>query len=210
MKKLIAVILICLTVSGFSQVSFSKKAVSVNLGGNFGVYNTIVTDSLARAEGRTSEGKGVPVGLSLGVEYGVLNMLGVGIKGQTYHYISDPKDSLSVKGRDIAVLVNGHLIRKKKFDLIFGGTCGYSGINFTSSGYKKGVIKGGGLYYDLHLTPTLLFGKHFGMFFSIAYNGYVYKKLKVKDVDHNYTDHLTLKGSGPNYTLGFVFKFGGE
>ncbi len=214
MKKILSLIIVCLAFNGLSQVSFSKKAFVVDLNANFGIYNTKAQDSTQRAKGHVNEDKAVPYGFALGLEYGVLNWLGIGLKGQAITYLTS-KDSVSgltpsVKSKDIALVVNAHLLRKKRFDLVFGGDLGYSGIKFETHDNKLTVAKGGGLMYDLHLTPRLYFGNHFGMFFNLAYAGYGYNKLKVSDNVRTYTDHINLKASGVSYAIGFQVKFGGE
>ncbi|MGZ3883988.1 MAG: hypothetical protein ACXVPQ_13415 [Bacteroidia bacterium] len=216
MKKAIVLFLISCCVSGFSQtLSFQKKSVVIDLNANLGIYNTTSQDSTSRAQGKPKHDKGAPYGFALGVEYGVLDWLGIGLKGQTISYISTTKDSAtgltpSIKANDIALVVNAHLVRKKKFDLVFGGNIGYSHMTFRANDTQSGVAKGGGVTYDLHLIPRLYFGKHFGMYFSLSYAGYSYGKLSLSDKDRQYTDKIKLTASGVNYALGFQVMFGGN
>jgi hypothetical protein len=214
MKKLLSVLLICFTLVGLSQKSFSKKSIVIDLNANFGIYNTVAQDSSDRAEGKRSTDKAAPYSFALGVEYGVLDYLSVGIKGQTSTYLQG-KDTTggpvaTVKGNDIVLVVNGHLVRTKRFDLVFGGNVGYSAIKFKGNDTKQSMIKGGGIAYDLHLTPRLYFSKNFGMYFSLAFAGNSYKKLRFSDNVRKYTETVSLKMSGVNYALGFQLTFGGD
>lgn len=214
MKKILCVLFASLTLTSFSQKSFSKGSIVIDLNANLGIYNTVAQDSSDRAEGIKQTDKAVPYAFALGVEYGVLDFLSVGIKGQTATYLQG-KDTTggpvaTVKGNDIVLVVNGHLVRTKRFDLVFGGNVGYSNIKFKSNDSKASMAKGGGVAYDLHLTPRLYFSKNFGMFFSLSYAGVSYKKLKFSDNVRKYTETVSLKGSGVNYALGFQVTFGGE
>jgi hypothetical protein len=213
MKKLLSVALVCLACEGFSQKSFSKGSIVVDLNANLGIYNTVAQDSTGRAEGTKDTDKAAPYGFALGIEYGVLDFLSVGIKGQLCTYIQG-KDSTgpvpTVKGKDIDLVVNGHLVRTKRFDLVLGGNIGYSGIKFKGNDTKSTMFKGGGVAYDIHLTPRLYFTKNFGMYFSLSYAGYSYKKLTLSDNERTYTNTVSFKESGVNYALGFQVTFGGE
>jgi hypothetical protein len=211
MKKLFSAFLIALACHGFSQkVAFEKKTKVIDINANFGVYNTVSTDSTERAQGKNHQDKAAPYGFALSFEYGVLDWLGIGLKGQACTYLSS-RDTSGVKPdakvKDIALVVNFHLVRKKRFDLLLGGNIGYSGFKFSSNDSKSSVAKGGGLMYDIHVQPRLYFSEHFGMYLSLSYIGYSYSKLKLSDNVRTYTDHLTFKGSGVNVGIGFQVQF---
>ena len=213
MKKLICALFVCLAFGSVAQKSFSKGSIVVTLDANLGIYNTVSRDSSDRAEGHSHSDKAAPYGFALGVEYGVLDFLSVGLKGQLCTYIqgsdsTGPKPT--VKGKDIVLVVNSHLIRTKRFDLVFGGNFGYSGIKFLANDTKASMFKGGGIAYDLHLTPRIFFSKNFGMFFNLSYAGYGYGKLKFSDNIRKYTETVSLKMSGVNYGMGFQVTFGGK
>ena len=214
MKKLLCILLAGMALNSFSQKSFSKGSIVIDLNANLGIYNTVAQDSSDRAEGIKQTDKAVPYAFALGVEYGVLNFLSVGIKGQTATYLqgsdSTGKPRPTVKGNDIVLVVNSHLVRTKRFDLVFGGNFGYSNFKFKANDSKASMAKGGGIAYDLHLTPRLYFSKNFGMFFSLSYAGVGYNKLKFSDNVRKYTETVSIKASGVNYALGFQITFGGE
>ncbi len=211
MKKLLSILLIAFAFSGFSQISFEQKSKVIDINANFGVYNTVGSDSTDRANGRVHNDKGAPYGFALGFEYGVLNWLGVGLKGQTCTYLTSQdtvtKTRPTGKANDIMLVLNAHLLRKKHFDLLTGFDLGYSGFKYSNNDVKHGVAKGGGFVWNFHVQPRLYFGKHFGMYMNISYISYAYPKLKLKDDDRSYTDRLKFKASGINVGIGFQFKF---
>ena len=214
MRKLIVLVFVCLSFVSLGQKSFSKGSIVIDLNANLGIYNTVAQDSVGRAEGTKETDKAVPYAFALGFEYGVLDFLSVGIKGQLSTYLqgsdSTGKPRPTVKGSDIVLVVNSHLVRTKRFDLVFGGNFGYSNLKFKSNDANGSMAKGGGVAYDIHLTPRLYFSKNFGMFSSLAYAGVSYKKLKFSDNVRKYTETVSLKGSGVNCALGFQVTFGGE
>lgn len=210
MKKLVCALLVCLVFDGSSQVSFEKKSIVIDLNANFGIYNTVGSDSTARATGKSKSDKAAPYGFALGVEYGVLNWLGIGLKGQSCTYLTST-DSVThtrpvAKAKDIMLVINAHFLRKKRVDLLAGFDIGYSGFKYSSNDVKHGIAKGGGLVYDFHLTPRIYFSDHFGMFMSLSYISYSYPKLKIHDDDRKYTDYLKYTGSGINIAIGLQVK----
>ena len=212
MKKILSALFVCFALGGFSQVSFEQKSKVILLDANFGIYNTVGSDSTQRATGKSKSDKAAPYGFALGFEYGALNWLGIGLRGQLCTYLTQ-KDSATgatpvAKAKDIMVVVNAHLLRKKRADILLGFDFGYSGFTFNSNDPKlHGAAKGGGLIYDLHLQPRVYFGEHFGMFLNIAYVSYSYPKLKIHDDERKYTDHLKFTASGINVALGLQIKF---
>ncbi|HWY11891.1 MAG TPA: hypothetical protein VN026_11230 [Bacteroidia bacterium] len=211
MKKLISALFVCLAVSGFSQVSFEQKAKVIDVNANFGVYNTISSDSTARANGTTHSDKAAPYGFALGFEYGVLNWLGIGLKGQLCTYLTS-KDAATgqtpkAQAKDLMLVINTHLLRKKHINLLAGFDFGYSGFKFSSNDTKNSIAKGGGYVYDLHLTPRLYFTNHLGMYMNLSYIGYGYPGLKISDNDRKYTDHLKFTANGVNVAIGFQVRF---
>lgn len=212
MKKILSIVLLMAAFNGLAQkLSFEKNTKVIDVNASFGIYNIATTDSTARALGKKHTDKAAPYGFSLGFEYGVLNWLGIGLKAQACTYLSS-RDSVTgvkptAKSKDIALVINAHIVRKKRFDLVGGFNLGYSGFKYSSNDSKSSTAKGGGITYDLHVIPRLYFSDHFGMFLNLSYIGYSYAKLKVSDNERQYTDHLTYKGSGVNVGIGFQVQF---
>ena len=211
MKKLVSIILVAFALGGFSQASFEQKTKVIDINANFGVYNTVGSDSTERANGRVKNDKGAPYGFALGFEYGVLNWLGVGLKGQMCTYLTSKDTATGAtpvgKANDVMLVLNAHMVRAKRFDLLGGFDLGYSGFKFSSNDKNHSIAKGGGFVWNVHIQPRLYFSNHFGMYMNLSYISYAYPKLKFKDDTRTYTDHLKFNASGINVGIGFQVKF---
>jgi len=212
MKKIILLLFVFSAIKINAQ-SFYKGALVIDAGGGLEIFNTKAT-SVEKTSGKseTDEDKAGNSNFILGAEYGILKNLGVGVRYKNNNYFVE-KDSASgttgsVKSNDMLVLVNYHVISKKKFDLVVGANFGYSGIKYQFNDSRNTQIKGSGLYYSFYVDPRLYFGR-FGLNLNLGLPFVNYPKLTSNSTDFNNTfSSLSLKGSpGVCWSLGVQFRF---
>lgn len=208
MKKIIACIVLLSSANLVAQISFEKKANVISLGADLGVYDYT---SKVQSNPTSSHSGAANKMLYLGYERGVLNWLGIGAKVQLSDYFTST-DSIthtkpSVKALDASILVNAHILRTKRVDLIGGFNIGYSTLSYEARDQYISGAKGGGLLYDFHLQPRFYFGKHIGMFINLSYIHYDYKNMEFSNIYTKVPDALNLTGGGVNFGFGFQGKF---
>lgn len=213
MNKILAVILsgwICFVNAQTPQEErcFHKNAKVISLGANVGIVNYT---SKELSNGKTSGNLAANSQYYLQFEYGLFNWLGVGIKGQYCNYVTQ-KDTATntvpqVTSIDLSAVINAHILRTKHCDLLTGFNFGYSSFTYDVRNTNGSTAYGGGLMYDIHFQSRFYFGKHFGIFLNLAYAGYSYPSLTLKDNQNTYNEQLKLGGGGMTFGAGLQVKF---
>jgi hypothetical protein len=208
MKKIIAVLIVLVSLSLSAQKSFEKKSNVIGFGLDLGIYN--YTSKVA-SNPKSSSSAAANKMLSLHYERGVLNWLGLGAKVQLSDYFTS-EDTVthskpSIKAIDATLLVNAHFLRSKRVDMLAGFNVGYSHMNWEAKDQAISGATGGGLTFDLHLQPRFYFGDHIGMFINLAYVNYSYKNMDFQNTFTTYNDVLELTGGGVNFGIGLQGKF---
>lgn len=208
MKKTAILFFSVLTLTTFSQKSFEKKTNVIGFGADLGGY---VYTSYIGSSNKSERNGAVNKLLSLQYERGILNWLGIGAKVQLSDYFTQ-KDSItnekpSVRAIDAIVLVNVHLIRTRRVDVLLGTNVGYSRLNWEARDAFVSNAKGNGLMYDIHLQPRFYFGNRVGMFVNLAYVNYNYRNMDFTNTFTKLDDVLDLVGGGVNFGIGLNVKF---
>jgi hypothetical protein len=190
-----------------SAQTFRFGTVAANAGLGFGIYGITAYSPINK---ETHSGIGFVGTLPcVNAEIGLLRILGVGVhyRRGTYGKTSGG----SIRGSDIAVMVNLHLANKKeKFDLVIGGGYGFSGMNANLSSSESLVAKGSMIRFQV--APHFYFGKnhHLGMFLRLAYNKHLLNhNIEIIDsTGKTYTeaDGATWNMGGIEFNLGLAFK----
>ncbi len=211
MKKIVlSLALICSIATLKAQgddKSFKKGTIVIPASINLGVYKTYSKDKVS---GETDSDAAASTIYNLSGEYGLLDQLGVGATFQYSNYITE-KDSASgnkakVYSVDAKANVNYHFLRKRRSDLLIGGSIGFSNIKYFANDTENSRAKGSGPWYDLHFQSRFYFTQDFGMFLHLAYAGYGYNSITALNNSLTYKNAFSLKGSGVNLGIGLQYK----
>lgn len=214
MKKGIIVVLFLSSIQLSSQVvnilsrkSFEKATNVISIGGDLGIYDYVSKVGSSATSNTNRAGNKM---LNLQYERGIKNWLGIGVKLQVSDYFTS-KDSITntkptVRAVDGLVIVNLHVVRVKRLNLLVGTNIGYSSLNWEARDQYISKAAGGGLTYDFHIQPRFYFQKHFGMFLNLAYVHYDYQNMDFTNLNTKISDVLDLTGGGANFGIGFQFK----
>ncbi len=211
MKKLIFVLFFILYTVILSAQSFHKGALVFDVKGAIDVYNTKYTYKLiSTGQDTTFEDKAANRNIAFGLEYGVLNKLGVGIRYNRARYFAEADDSTkqmpNIYSNNIMLLVNYHVLNGKVFNLVGGINIGYSALNFISNNINKDEIYGNGLYFDVHVSPRVYMGR-FGFQLDLGMPFVNYKKLTTNNAYFNQNILAQWKGLGYSIGMGMQFRF---
>ncbi len=211
MKKIIF-ILIAFTALQVNAQSFYKGALVADLNYGFDIYriktHTTYKDNNPPPKD-TTDGT-ASSGPNLGVEYGVLDWLGVGIRGKYDTYVtSTDKNGVrpTANGGEIGVVLNFHILRKDVFNLIGGFNAGYSHFTYHSNDSVGTEAYGDGTWFDLHLTPRFYFGR-FGISTTITVPFINYPKITTSNT--NFNNAITAwswKATGFGMNFGVQYRF---
>lgn len=194
--------------SAWAQKSFEKGVNVVSVGGDLGVYQYT---SVVKSTGKIKNDGAANKMLNLQYERGILNWLGGGIKLQYCNYFtstdSTTKTRPSVTSFDAALVVNAHVVRTRRIDLLAGINLGYTHLTYSANDQNISQAKGGGTIFDMHVQPRFYFGEHIGMFVNLAYVYYGYGSLDFQNTQTKVADAMSLKGGGINFGLGVQAKF---
>lgn len=145
---------------------------------------------------------------NVGIEYGLLNWLGIGLQAKFDSYVHDTGSVSSALGFEIGAIANAHIIRAKHFDLLAGIDIGYSSltINYKDNGLVSNFqVYGSGSWFDFHITPRLYFGR-----FGINLNFYLpvinYPNLSTNLQQVNESVAASWKGNGFGTTFGLQYR----
>ncbi|MGZ3863610.1 MAG: hypothetical protein ACXVPN_09325 [Bacteroidia bacterium] len=168
-KKLILAAVLFATASVFAQSpdrSFYKGALVFDLNTGLDIYavkqhyelkyngTTVTSKDTTNAAGSH--------GPNIGVQYGILNWLGIGVKYKydTYYTSADKYTHIrpSVFGQEFGLVIDAHPVRVKHFDLITGFDLGYSSMTYHTHDMYGTEIYGSGSWFNLHVTPRVYLG----------------------------------------------------
>jgi hypothetical protein len=214
-RLLFRLALVLVIFSGSSVIShaqsFKEGDFVIDLGANFSDYTAT---SLSSAPGSVTKTDKITGGVySGGLEYGLFNWLGIGVKVRYDDYITS-KDSIthfspSRTGYDVILNANLHVIKTKHLDIPLGVGYGYSGLNYNiPTDTLVSTLKGKGAIFDVHVDPRIYFGNHFGINFHLAYTYFGYPQLVYADNKNGSSPNTThLTATGINLGVGLQFKF---
>lgn len=211
MKKLIFVLFFIVYAIILSAQSFHKGALVFDVKGAIDVYNTKYTYKLIKTgQDTTIEDKAANRNIAFGLEYGVLNKLGVGIRYNRAKYFAAKDDSThldpNIYSNNIMLLVNYHVLNGKVFNLVGGINIGYSSLNVITNNIYRNEIYGTGMYFDVHVSPRVYMGR-FGFQLDLGMPFVNYTKLTTNNVDFNKEVLAKWKGLGYSIGMGIQFRF---
>ncbi len=156
--------------------SFQKKTNVISIGADLGLYNYV---SQIKSLPNSNELSATNQLVHLQFERGVKNWLGLGAQIKLSQYAT-AKNTItsanpSVQALDAIILLNAHIIRVKRLDLLLGVNVGYSNLtalNLETANQLVSKTEGGGLTYDAHIQPRFYLLKHLGIFVNLAYVNY--------------------------------------
>lgn len=147
---------------------------------------------------------------SFGVEVGLSKWISVGTRAKINNYFTEPDKvtnrTPNVGSFDLMGSLNFHATHKKHFNLLFGGSFGYSGLNYKSNDINGTTLTGTGTYADIHATMRFYI-KRFG-FHLTTYAPFVnYNELTSNNSFFNNYVLATWKGNGFGMNVGIQYRF---
>lgn len=146
----------------------------------------------------------------LGLEYGPLKWLGIGLKAKINKYFTE-KDNLtgttpSANSFDIAFTIRAHLFRVKHFDLPLGVSIGGSSLTYNNNDPNNPItVNGKGTYFDLHIQPMFYF-KKFGFNAYVGLPSINYSDMSTSDAFLNQYILMNWKGKGLILGIGLQYR----
>lgn len=168
-KKITFIAVLFATVNVFAQApekSFYKGALVIDLNTGLDIY-AVKQHYELKYNGTTVQSKDTvnaagSHGPNFGIQYGILNWLGVGLKYKYDTYYTSPDKYTGIKpsvfGQEFGLVVDAHPVRVKHFDLITGFDLGYSSMNYHTHDLSGTNIYGSGSWFNLHLMPRFYIG----------------------------------------------------
>jgi len=211
MKKLL-LILAVFGVTQLSAQSFYKGALVADLTTGVDIYvvkyhyalrsNTSIDTTVTDGAGSKSQ--------TLGLEYGVLDWLGLGLRGKIDNYYTD-KDKItgikpSVKGFEVGALIDFHIARKEHFNFVTGFEVGYSNLLYKTNDPWGTEIYGSGSWFNFHITPRYYFGR-FGLEINLNVPIINYPNLTTSSKTINSYIVSSWKATGFGMNFGIQYRF---
>lgn len=208
MKKIILTLIIAIGISNSFAQSFYKKAIVFDAKLGLDVYDTeYYYKAISSGLDTTKYDKAANRNLSFGLEYGILDRLGIGIRAKFNDYFTgndSPKPY--VTSLDYMGTINFHMVKTNVFNLIIGTNIGGSHLSYISNNKDNLNIYGDGLYFDLHLMPRIWI-KRVGFQFDIGMPYVSYNNLTTNNSDVNKSILSNWKGLGYNFGIGLMCRF---
>lgn len=198
-KLLFLIIAIFSLSSQLYSQAFEKGNWNIDTDLGIGIYGTksTTTTKIGPLTQSKSEVDGTASSVfRLGVEYGLTNRIGLGVKfGYNNYFIAEEdKDTLnSVKGVDFLINFNFHLLKANRNDLFITLGLGVSNAKWeynTLPGIFLSSASGKGSYFTFGITDRIFFSDNFGILFNLSYAGYKY------DVTYELTEETKTALSG--------------
>lgn len=211
MKKTLFTIFAILLIRTLSAQSFHKNAIVFDAKLGIDVYDTKYYYKLKSSGYDTiTEGKAANRNFSFGLEYGVLNRLGIGIRAKFNRYFADPdpdtkKDPYHTS-LDYMATVNFHAVKNKVLDLVTGVNIGGSNLKLIFNDLAQTEAYGNGLYFDIHVSPRIYI-KRFAFQFDLGMPLLKYNNITTNYVNFNNEVLAKWSGLGYNFGLGIAFRF---
>jgi len=211
MKKIILFNLLLLASVITNAQSFHKNALVFDAKLGIDVYNTKFYYQL-KSTGRDTleEGKAVNRNFSFGLEYGVIDRLGVGVRAKFNKYFAEADDSThkdpNHTSLDYMATVNFHAVKGKVFNLVTGFNIGGSKLNLIFNDINNTEVYGNGLYFDLHVSPRIYI-KRFAFLFDLGMPLVKYNNLTTNNLTFNNEVLAKWQALGYNFGIGIAFRF---
>lgn len=165
LKKIILFFIYLSSIQVFSQTSMYKGALvfEANVGVDlYGVTYSYHTKNINPARDTTTHSAAASSHYNFVLEYGLSQWFGIGIKAKFDRYAAS-KDSTThatptVRGIELALVANAHVVHTKHFDFPVGFDLGYSNLNYHLNDVGNNQIYGDGTYFNFHLNPHFYFG----------------------------------------------------
>ncbi len=213
MKKLIGVALLLMVVKQVKSQSMYLGALVIDANTGIEVMGTTYRYKLKNLgidKDTTTTGGAANYNFSFGAEIGLAKWLSVGTRAKVNTYFTEPD---KVTGRtptassfDIMGSLNLHATHNKHFNLLFGGSFGYSGLDYKSNDINGTTLNGTGTFADVHATMRLYI-QRFG-FHLTAYTPFVnYNKMTSNNSLFNNYVLATWKGNGFGMNIGIQYRF---
>lgn len=211
MKKTFLLSLLALACTIANAQSFHKNALVFDAKLGIDVYNTKYYYKLkTTGQDTVLEDKAANRNFSFGLEYGVLDRLGVGIRAKFNRYFAE-EDDVTKKlpyhtSVDYMATVNFHALKGKVFNLSAGFNIGGSNLNLVFNDLSDTRVYGSGLYFDLHLNPKIYI-KRFAFQFDLGMPFVKYNQLTSNNVNFNEDVLAKWQALGYNIGIGIAFRF---
>ena len=137
-------------------------------------------------------------------EYAVTKWLGLGLQLKFDNYFHD-NNLQSAFGFEGGLLINGHIIRHKHFDLFGGLNLGRSSLTLTGL-YNNNQIYGSGSWFDVHFTAREYIGR-FGFSETLYIPSIDYNNLTSNVGIFNEYIIESWKASGVGFNWGIQYHF---
>lgn len=203
MKTKLKALLLIVVISSLSNQlfaqAFEKGNWNIDTDLGIGIYGTksTTTSKFGPFSQTKSEVDGTASSIfRLGVEYGLTNRIGLGVKfGYNNYFIAEEdKDTLnSVRGIDFLINVNFHLLKANRNDLFISLGLGVSNAKWdynTLPGIFLSSASGKGTYFTFGITDRIFFTDNIGILLNLSYAGYKY------DVTYDLTEESKAALSG--------------
>lgn len=211
MKKIILSSLLILACTISNAQSFYKNALVFDAKLGIDVYNTKYYYKLkSTGQDTIQEDKAANRNFSFGLEYGVLDRLGVGIRAKFNRYFAEADDSThkdpNHTSLDYMATVNFHAVKGNVFNLVAGFNIGGSKLNLVFNDINNTEVYGKGLYFDLHISPRI-FIKRFGFQFDLGMPFVKYNNLTTNNTTFNNEVLAKWQALGYNFGIGIMYRF---
>ncbi len=210
-------ILFCLLIftTSIRSQSFYKKALVIDATTGIDIYDTKVSYHLDNNSNVDTTIKGTGKAgcksFAFGAEYGLGKKVGAGLrfKSNTYYVSKDETTGITPKvtSFDYMAFLNYHLVNKKHFDLLAGMSIGGTHLNYITNDSQGNTLTGNGLWFDLHVTPRIYFGR-FGIEAGIYMPFVNYTSMTSNNTDFNNYVLAKWKGTGYGLNFGIQYRFG--
>lgn len=211
-KFLFAVISSILVSNILLSQSFSNGSLILSLNTGLEVYNTEYKYQIKNTNFDTIiKDQAGNANYYLGLEYGLLKWLGLGLKAKINNYFTE-KDKYTGNTPDahsfeVAFTIRAHLFRLKHFDLPLGISIGGSSLTYNNNDPNYPItVTGKGSYFDLHLQPMIYF-KRLGFNLYIGLPSVNYSNMTTNRDAINELIIANWKGKGVLLGVGLQYRF---
>lgn len=211
MKKSLFAFVAFLLIQTLSAQSFHKNALVFDAKLGVDVYDTKFYYKLkSTGQDTIKEDKAVNRNFSFGLEYGIIDRLGVGVRAKFNRYFAEADDSTRRDpyhtSLDYMATVNFHAVKGKVFNLLAGVNIGGSSLKLIFNDISDTRVYGNGLYFDIHVSPRIYI-KRFGFQFDIGMPLVKYNSLTSNNVNFNEDVLAKWQGLGYNFGIGIQYRF---
>jgi hypothetical protein len=212
MIKKIAILFICLSsLQVFAQsYSMYKGALVVEANVGVDIYGVTLkeqTKNINPVKDTTVHNLAASSNFNFGLEYGLSQWFGIGIKAKFDRYAAS-KDTTThstptVRGIELAAVVNAHVVHVKHFDLPIGLDLGYSSLTDHENDVANTQIYGNGFYANLHINPRLYIGR-FGFNLNM---GVPFINYSLTSNNLNFNKYILADWKAVGFSLGFGIQY---